>query len=164
MIQPVKKTKNKITSQLIRWALQELWWDLAKAFIVPVPLTVSELEPHKQRICGPVNQNRWRQMKINDFSSISIDQDEQKPCLAPCWSTFRCFCSNYLGYQIGFVFWPFTTQSSGSRALVGEWGNDQSFLLSILNDAQKCNHSWEVLQYVSEETRNSQVANFTGPI
>eukprot|EP00435_Cladocopium_sp_Y103_P030228 s1973_g7.t1 len=61
------------------YAEQELWWDLAKAFIVPVPLTVSELEPHKQRIC-----------------------------------------------------------------------NDQSFLLSILNDAQKCNHSWQVLQFVSE--------------
>jgi hypothetical protein len=32
---------------------QELWWDLAKAFVVPVPLTGSELEPHKQRICRP---------------------------------------------------------------------------------------------------------------
>ena len=30
---------------------EELWWDLAKAFILPVPSTVSELEPHKQRIC-----------------------------------------------------------------------------------------------------------------
>ena len=31
--------------------LQELWWDIAKAFVVPVPSTVSELEPHKHRIC-----------------------------------------------------------------------------------------------------------------
>ena len=31
-------------------AAQELWWDLAKAFVVPVPSTVSELEPYKQRI------------------------------------------------------------------------------------------------------------------
>lgn len=67
------------------YAEQELWWDLAKAFVVPVPLTVSELEPHKQRIC-----------------------------------------------------------------------NDQSFLLSILNDAQKCSHSWQVLQFVSEELKNDR--------
>ena len=32
-------------------------------------------------------------------------------------------------------------------------GNDQSFLLSILNDAQKCSHSWQVLQFVSEERK-----------
>jgi len=67
------------------YAEQELWWDIAKAFVVPVPSTVSELEPHKHRIC-----------------------------------------------------------------------NDQSFLLSILNDAQKCSHSWQVLQFVSEELKNDR--------
>ncbi|CAK9097292.1 Uncharacterized protein SCF082_LOCUS45642, partial [Durusdinium trenchii] len=63
----------------------ELWWDLAKAFILPVPSTVSELEPHKQRIC-----------------------------------------------------------------------TDQSFLLSILTDSQKCSYSWQVLQFVSEDLKDDR--------
>lgn len=58
---------------------------MAKAFVVPLPSTVSELEPHKQRIC-----------------------------------------------------------------------HDQSFLLSILNDSQKCSHSWQVLEFVSEELKNDR--------
>ena len=31
-------------------SIQELWWDLAKTFVAPIPSTVAELEPIKQRM------------------------------------------------------------------------------------------------------------------
>ena len=49
---------------------EELWWDLAKAFVVPVPLTVSELEPHKQRICRPAAGPRWRGPRMENQSKM----------------------------------------------------------------------------------------------
>ncbi|CAE7805347.1 unnamed protein product [Symbiodinium sp. CCMP2456] len=60
---------------------QELWWDLAKTFVAPIPSTVAELEPIKQRM-----------------------------------------------------------------------RTDRSYALSILQDVAKCSYSWQMTQYLSQES------------
>ncbi|CAJ1350054.1 unnamed protein product [Effrenium voratum] len=50
MAKPLEQTLKFEDEQ--PWQQQELWWDLAKTFVVPVPVTTAELEPVRQRICS----------------------------------------------------------------------------------------------------------------